>query len=154
MTRPHAITATLALAVTATPMWRVKANEDLVSSPEEFSDGMHCATVGRRNTREEIFTSPAAIEAVKKGEPIPIDTVITLVDHRDGKLFHYVVMENRTRWGAEYPPEKRSGEWEFLTFDADRSVNHNENLGRSFPAIRARLHVHIRSSEEREVAAG
>jgi cytochrome P460 len=31
-------------------------------------------------------------------------------------------------WGAE----KRNGEWEFQAFNADKSVNRNENLGRCF----------------------
>jgi hypothetical protein len=35
-------------------------------------------------------------------------------------------------WGADYPPEKRNGEWEFQAFNADKSVNHNENLDRCF----------------------
>jgi hypothetical protein len=35
-------------------------------------------------------------------------------------------------WGAEYPPEKRNGEWEFQAFNADKSVNRNENLDRCF----------------------
>ena len=39
-------------------------------------------------------------------------------------------MEKRTGWGTEYPPEKRTGEWEFQAFNADKSVNHNENLDR------------------------
>jgi hypothetical protein len=41
-------------------------------------------------------------------------------------------MEKRTGWGAEYPPEKRNGEWEFQAFNADKSVNLNENLDRCF----------------------
>jgi hypothetical protein len=28
-----------------------------------------------------------------------------------GEISRYVVMEKRTGWGAEYPPEKRNGEW-------------------------------------------
>jgi hypothetical protein len=28
------------------------------------------------------------------------------------------VMEKRTGWGAEYPPAKRNGEWEFRAFNA------------------------------------
>lgn len=51
---------------------------------------------------------------------------------RDGKVFRYVVMEKRTGWGAEYAPEKRNDEWEYPAFNADRSVNHHENLDRCF----------------------
>ena len=69
---------------------------------------------------------------MKKGQPIPSGSVITLVDYRDGKLFRYVVMEKRAGWGAEYPPEKRTGEWEFQAFNTDKSVNRSENLDRCF----------------------
>ena len=34
--------------------------------------------------------------------------------------------------GAEYPPEKRNGKWEFQAFNADKSVNRSENLDRCF----------------------
>jgi hypothetical protein len=104
---------TLAVGLAAT-LWQAKAGRDhLVRFPENFAEGVHYATVNRGNIREEIFTSRAAIDAVKNGQSIPSGTVITLVDYRDGKLFRYVVMEKRTGWGGEYPPEMRNGEWEW-----------------------------------------
>jgi hypothetical protein len=105
---------------------------ELVSFPDMFLGGVHYATVNRGNIREEIFTSREAIQAAKDGRSLPSGTVITLVDYRDGKLFRYVVMEKRAGWGADYPPEKRNGEWEFQAFNADRLVNGNENLDRCF----------------------
>jgi hypothetical protein len=93
---------------------------------------VHYATVNRGNIREELFTSREAINAVKNGKAIPGGTVITLVDYRDEKLFRYVVTEKRTGWGADYPPEKRNGEWEYQAFSADKSVNANEDLDRCF----------------------
>jgi len=30
-------------------------------------------------------------------------------------------MEKRAGWGADYPPAKRNGEWEFQAFDARQS---------------------------------
>lgn len=112
--------------------WQVRADGGLVKFPDKLVKGMHYATVERGNIKEELFTSHAAIEAVKNGDPIPSGTVITLVDYRDGELFRYVVMEKRTGWGADYPPEKRNGEWEYQAFNADQSVNRSENLDRCF----------------------
>jgi Cytochrome P460 len=98
----------------------------------------------------------AAIDAVKRGQPAPSGTVITLVEYtaklddhgnplRDasgrlitGEISRYIVMEKRTGWGAEYPPEIRNGEWEFQAFNADRSVNQNENLNRCFSCHKSR----------------
>jgi hypothetical protein len=112
--------------------WQSWAGGELVKFPEQFTDGAHYTTVNRGNIREDIFTSRAAIDALKNGQPLPSGTVITLVDYRDGKLFRYVVMEKRAGWGAAYPPEKRNGEWEFQAFNADKSVNANESLDRCF----------------------
>ncbi len=134
----------------ATLGWQARAGGELVKFPENYAEGVPYATVDRGNLKEEIFTSRAAIDAVKNGRRIPSGTAITLVEckaklddqgdpSRDasgslikGELSRYVVMEKRTGWGAEYPPEKRNGEWEFQSFNADMSVNHNENLNRCF----------------------
>jgi hypothetical protein len=117
---------------TAALVWQAQAGGDRVAFPQGFEQGVHYATVPRGNIGQELFTSRAAIDAAKAGQPFPSGTVITLVDHRDGRLFHTVVMEKRTGWGAEYPPEQRNGEWEFQAFNADRSVNASENLARCF----------------------
>ena len=122
----------VALAVVLSIAWRAVAGAELVVFPERYKDGVHYATVKRGNITEELFTSRAAIDAVKKGQPIPSGTVITMEDHRDGNLFRYIVMEKRAGWGAEYPPEKRNGEWEFQAFNADKSLNRSEDLDRCF----------------------
>jgi hypothetical protein len=111
---------------------QVRADGELVKFPETFADGILYATVTRGTLKEEIFTSRAAIDAVKAGQPIPSGTAITLVDYRDGKLFRYVVMEKRAGRGAAYSPEKRNGEWEFQAFNPDGTVNRNETLDRCF----------------------
>jgi hypothetical protein len=134
----HPLATALVLGVAATLAWPAKAGRELVKFPENFTEGVLYATVNRGNIREEIFTSRAAIDAVKNGQPIPSGTVITLVDYRDGELFRYVVMEKRTGWGAAYPHEKRNGEWEFQAFNADKSLNPNENLDRCFSCHKSR----------------
>jgi len=112
------------------------AGRELVQFPEKFEQGVHYATVRRGNIIEELYTSRAAINAAKKGQALPRGTVITLVDIRGGKVFRYVVMEKRPGWGAKYPPAKRNGEWEYQAFNADRSVNTNEDVGRCFACHR------------------
>jgi hypothetical protein len=128
----RSVTLGVVLAALLSVAWHAVAGGDLVAFPERYREGVHYATVKRGAITEELFTSPAAIDAVNKGQPIPSGTVITMEDHREGKLFRYVVMEKRTGWGAEYPPEKRNGEWEFQAFNADKSVNRSENLDRCF----------------------
>ncbi|KAB2890812.1 MAG: cytochrome P460 family protein [Desulfobulbaceae bacterium] len=117
--------------MTATPEV-VFADGDLVKFPEKYREGVLYTTVHRGGITEDIYTSRAAIEAVKAGRPIPSGTVITLVDYREGALFRYVVMEKRSGWGSDYPPDLRNGEWEFQAFNADKSLNTQENLIRCF----------------------
>lgn len=108
------------------------AGEGLVTFPENHEDGVLYATVTRGNTYEEIYTSQEAIEAVQKGQPIPSGTVITLQIYRDEELYRYFVMEKRTGWGAQYPPEKRNGEWEYQSFTADKTVDYEADIDGCF----------------------
>ena len=121
---------TLAAMAVSVMSMQVRAGGDKIAFPENFAQGAMYTTLDRADNKQyrELFVTPAAIEAAKKGEPLPSGTVITMEDHRDGKLFRYIVMEKRTGWGAGYPPDKRNGEWEFQAFTADRKVNEKANL--------------------------
>ena len=110
----------------------------LVKFPEGFDKGVLYTTVDRADNKQyrELYTSQAAVDAAKKGEPMPDGTVITLVQYRaklgaDGNpekdangrfiktdLLGYTVMEKRKGWGAEYPDKIRNGEWEYQAFTA------------------------------------
>lgn len=108
------------------------AGGELVQFPDNYADGVLYTTVNRGNIKEEIYVNQLASEAVNKGMQLPSGTVITLVDYRDDELYRYVVMEKRTGWGSQYSDEQRNGEWEYQAFNADRSVNTEENLSRCF----------------------
>jgi hypothetical protein len=91
----------------------------------------------------ELFVSPEAVKSLKAGQPLPSGTVLSaptfkavlndtgeLVKDANGRLVRgrldrIVVMEKRTGWGAEYPPELRNGEWEYARFGADGSASPN-----------------------------
>jgi Cytochrome P460 len=153
----HTLATALALAVAATLAGQVRAGSELVKFPESYTAGVLYATVDRGNITEEIFTSREAIDAVKNSHPIPRGTVITLVEHKaklddhgnplrdasgrliKGEISRYVVMEKRTGWGAEYPPEKRNGEWEYQAFKADKSANDKEDLNRCFSCHKTKV---------------
>jgi hypothetical protein len=125
-----AFPATLVLIIGAASLRQAHADGEKVRFPAEYAKGLHYATVNRGNIREELFTSREAIEAVKNGRPMPSGTVITMEDYRDGELYRYVVMEKRSGWGTQRPPELRTGEWEFQWFNPDRSPKADENLNR------------------------
>jgi hypothetical protein len=129
-----------------------QAGGDKIAFPENFMSGKLYGTVDRADNKQyrELFTSAAAIEAAKKGQPMPSGTVVTLVQfaakldaqgnpEKDangrfikGNLVGYTVMEKRTGWGTEYPDNVRNGEWEYQAFKADKTPNTAANLTACF----------------------
>lgn len=101
-----------------------------VKFPDEYNQGKHYASIVRGDTREELFTTPEAIAAARRGDPFPEGTVITMEDYRDNKLYRYVVMEKRKDWGKSHSSESPAGDWGFQWFNPDRSVKSGENLDR------------------------
>jgi hypothetical protein len=149
----YAALAALSLAATASFSISARAGGDLVKFPDDYAKGKLYTTVDRADNKQyrELYVSPpAAIEAAKKGAPLPSGTVLTLVQYAaklgaDGnpekdangrfikdKLLGYTVMEKRTGWGAEYPENIRNGEWEYQAFRADKSVNTAAKLQNCF----------------------
>ncbi|GAJ93144.1 cytochrome P460 family protein [Agrobacterium sp. SHOUNA12C] len=110
--------------------WQVDAETNRVKFPENLDQLVHYTTVRRGNVTEHIMTTPEAMEAVKKGQPIPSGTHFVLVDYRDGKLYRYFVMEKGSGWGADYDERRRTGDWQFQWFWPDKTVNMSENTAR------------------------
>ena len=132
---------------------QVRAGGDLVKFPEDYDKGVLYTTVDRADNKQyrELFVSPAAaVDAAKKGEPLPSGTVLTLVQYaakvdaqgnpeKDAngrfikdRLVAYTVMEKRAGWGKEYPDDIRNGEWEYQAFTADKKVNDKAVLANCF----------------------
>ena len=137
--------AALAAVFAALP---ARAGGDLVKFPENYATGVLYTTVDRADNKQyrELYTTPAAVAAAKKGEPLPSGTVLTLVQYAakldaqgnpekdangrfiKGNLIAYTVMEKRAGWGTEYPDNVRNGEWEYQAFKADKTPNTAANL--------------------------
>lgn len=117
------------LALTLAGGWAIAEN-NRVTFPSNLDMLVHYATVKRGNVTEHLLTSQAAIDAVKKGQPVPSGTHVVLVDYRDSQVFRYFVMEKREGWGADYEPARRTGDWQFQHFKADKTVNMSETTAR------------------------
>ncbi|MBZ5752674.1 cytochrome P460 family protein [Metabacillus rhizolycopersici] len=108
-------------------------DRELVKFPENYDKGVNYTTVHRGNVREELYTSREAIEAVQNGQPFPDGTVITLEIYKDEELDEIFVMEKRTGWGDQTPQgTPRNGDWQYQEFNADRSLDYEEDIGRCF----------------------
>ena len=151
--RNFAVATTIAgLAGFATAV-AVHAGGDKIAFPESYGKGVVYMTLDRPENKQvrEYVTSPQAVDAAKKGAPLPDGTVITVVQYaaqldpqgspakdangrftKTDRILGYTVMEKRSGWGAEYPEDKRNGEWEYQAFRADKTPNPNANLGACF----------------------
>ena len=147
-----AASAAIACAAAALLAAHARAGGDKVVFPENHASGVLYTTVDRADNKQfrEFYTSAAALDAAKKGEPLPSGTVITMLQYAakldaqgnpekdangrfiKGNLIGYAVMEKRAGWGAEYPDNVRNGEWEYQAFKADKSVNTGANLSACF----------------------
>jgi Cytochrome P460 len=145
--------AALAVITVSGVAAQVRVSGEKIGFPEHFMQGTLYTTVDRADNKQfrELFVSPpAAIEAAKKGEPLPAGTVLTLVQYRarldgqgnpvkgsdgrfvKGELAGYTVMEKRPGWGADVPEEIRNGDWLYQAFTADGKPNPNANLTACF----------------------
>ena len=152
---PLASLASAALAAAAMLMVAVpvRAGGDKIAFPEDYAKGALYTTLDRPDNKQyrELFVTPAsALDAAKKGEPLPSGTVLTLVQYAakldpqgnpekdaNGRFIKtnivaYTVMEKRAGWGTEYPDNVRNGEWEYQAFKADKTPNTAANLTACF----------------------
>jgi hypothetical protein len=151
--KPALIAAPFGILVMAGVTQAVRAGGDKVLFPENFATGTLYTTVDRPDNKQyrELYVSPsAALDAARKGEPLPNGTVLTLIQYAaqldaqgnpvkdangrfvKGNLVAYTVMEKRAGWGAEYPENIRNGEWEYQAFTAEKKVNEKANLTACF----------------------
>jgi hypothetical protein len=129
LTKPFALASVIA-GVVFIVGWQVHAETNRVKFPENFDQLVHYTTVRRGDVTEHILTTREAMDAVKSGQPIPSGTHFVLVDHRDGELYRYFVMEKGQGFGADYDERRRTADWQFQWFWPDKSVNMDENTAR------------------------
>jgi hypothetical protein len=153
MTRTNVTLATMiAIVAGAAIVAPVLAGGDKVTFPADFEKGVNYFTFDRADNKQVrmYYTSQAAIDAAKKGEPLPANTVITMIQYAaqlgaDGNpvkdangrfiktnIVGYTAMEKRSGWGAEYPENVRNGEWEYQAFRPDKTPNPTANLTNCF----------------------
>ena len=124
------------------------AGPEKIKFPSDYLRGVLYQTLDRPDTKQyrELYAPAAAVEAVRKGQPIPHGTVLTLVQwsvQQDEKgnpvkdangrfikkdIIGHTVMEKQGGWGADYPADwPRNGEWEYAVFTADGRPNAKAN---------------------------
>jgi Cytochrome P460 len=153
-TRKMAMIGGMIAAVTAsTAAIEVRADADKVTFPDNWAKGAVYMIIDRPNNKQltEYYASQEAIDAAKKGEPLPSGTTITAVAFgarldeqgnpvkgpdghfvKTGDPTGYRVMQKAAGWGTDYPDEKRNGEWEYQVFNADKTVNTKADLNGCF----------------------
>jgi plastocyanin len=124
------------------------AGPEKIKFPADYLKGELYQTLDRPDNKQyrELYATPGAIAAVRKGQPIPAGTVLTLVQWSveqdangvplkgaDGRfikkdIIAHTVMEKQKGWGADYPSDwPRNGEWEYAVFTPDGKPNEKAN---------------------------
>jgi hypothetical protein len=153
--RTICISAIAAVIATALAAVSVRAQRgELISFPADYAKGVAYGTVDRadlKQVRVLYANSQAAVDAAKKGQPLPQGTILTMVQYAaelgpDGnpvkgpngrfvktdKIVGYTVMEKRSGWGNDVPEEIRNGDWQYQAFLADRTPNPKAVLSACF----------------------
>jgi hypothetical protein len=130
----------------------VQADATKVAFPSDYAKGVKWLVVDKEPEKQvrEVYASPEAVEAARKGEAMPDGTAITLVRYsakldaqgtpakdENGRLIKDAVlginvMQKGKGWGAEYPDTLRNGEWEYRAFKADNTPNEQAKLTACF----------------------
>jgi hypothetical protein len=82
--RIHVTAASIAAAVAAfAAVVPARAGGDKVAFPENHAAGVLFTTVDRPDNKQfrEFYTSAEALDAAKKGEPLPSGTVLTMIQY-------------------------------------------------------------------------
>ena len=134
-----------ALAALAVP---AAAGPEKIKFPSDYLRGVLYQTLDRPDSKQyrELYAPAEAVEAARRGKPIPHGTVLTLVQwsveqdangvplkNSEGRfvkkdIIGITVMEKQQGWGADYPPDwPRNGEWEYAAFTPDGRPNAKAN---------------------------
>ena len=119
-----------ALLVGLTLATAARAEPNRVEFPDDLDALEHYTTVTRRDVTEFMYTSRAALDAIRAGGEIPDGTQIILQDWREGEVYRLFVMQKEDGWGADYAAATRTDDWQFQWFWPDGSVNMDENTAR------------------------
>jgi plastocyanin len=124
------------------------AGPEKIQFPSDYLRGVLYQTLDRPDSKQyrELYAPAAAVEAVRKGQPIPYGTVLTLVQwsveqdangspikDANGRFIKkdviaHTVMQKERGWGTDYPADwPRNGEWEYAAFTADGRPNPKAN---------------------------
>src|SRR6185436_12960912 len=124
------------------------AGPEKIKFPSNYLKGVLYQTLDRPDVKQyrELYAPAEAVDAVRKGKPIPNGTVLTLVQwsveqdangnpakDANGRfikkdIIGHTVMEKQKGWGADYPSDwPRNGEWEYAVFTADGQPNAKAN---------------------------
>jgi plastocyanin len=124
------------------------AGPEKIQFPSNYLKGVLYQTLDRPDVKQyrELYAPAQALDAVRKGKPIPDGTVLTLVQwsveqdangvplrSAEGRFIKkdviaHTVMEKRAGWGADYPSDwPRNGEWEYAAFTPEGQPNAKAN---------------------------
>ncbi|MFC3284544.1 cytochrome P460 family protein [Litchfieldella rifensis] len=156
MARQRALCRSLAVAATSLAAVVALAGPEKVAFPENYAGTFVRYTTVDKPERDPpiirfMYINTDALAAAQPNEPLPHGTVVVMEDHEaeladDGKpvrdtngrfiptdeITNVFVQEKQQGWGAEYPEEKRNGEWEYAWFQPDGTRQADQSMDSCF----------------------
>jgi hypothetical protein len=138
----------------------VLAGSEKVAYPRDYrAKFVVYGTVDRpdRKIVRMFYVNPEAVQVASPGQPLPFGTVLIMEDHKakvdekgqpvrdlagrfvaTDEVTAIFVQEKRAGWGAEYPSDKRNGEWEYAWFNPDGSPKADAKFDGCFSCHKSR----------------
>lgn len=113
------------------------AEPNRVTFPSKIEEFVHYSTV-TRGEDELMLTSREAMEAAQQGLPMPEGSHVVIEFRQNGEVTRYFVMQKGTGWGEDYDEGRRTGDWQFQAYNADRTVNLTSDSARCQSCHQAR----------------
>lgn len=113
------------------------AEPNRVTFPENIENFVHYSTV-TRGEDELMLTSREAMDAAQQGLPMPDGSHVVIEFRQNGAVTRYFVMQKGPGWGEDYGEDRRTGDWQFQAYNADRSVNATSDSARCQSCHQAR----------------
>ena len=120
--RSSMLLAALAVCILSLFCAPAMAQENRATFPADFDQMVMYGDYRRGSGGELAYALPETIAIAQSGQTLPAGTHLVLEIYNDDALISYFVMEKGEGWGLDFAEEDRAGDWHFLQFGTDRTV--------------------------------
>jgi cytochrome c553 len=106
------------------------ARKSMMTFPANFPRGFTVYRTeedAQTKTVTQNYANAVAVEAARKGKPLPQGSIVIVANSVAGKPASYSGMEIRDGWGKDVPELLRNGDWSYALFDGQQQRRDTAN---------------------------